>query len=246
MGAVSPRGWVAKFYRCWCAPRILSSWCATWLLPTRILVGAVRSRYFCFYDFTSRIADCSVCSGSTIATRIPNAVHRRTRAGHTGLVPIESTLDTILIPSSSSSCSRTSLGGGRRKLEPLESSIGSIKRSILRGRQIYEYEHRFRERIRERSDKILDDKLSFRSIDRKIYEEGEIKLFFRNNSIKGNLEIPYYYSSVSLQFERIRVPRICTCASRYTIGRPLSTPCYHSPDTRASSSRTSVSVHTLR
>lgn len=37
---------------------------------TYYISGAVESRDFCFYDFTSRIADCSVCSGSTIGTRI--------------------------------------------------------------------------------------------------------------------------------------------------------------------------------
>lgn len=104
------------------------------VLPTQIL-AAVRSRYFCFYDFTSRIADCSVCSGSTIATRIPNAVHRRLRTRGSS---IESTLDAILVPSPSSSSSHESRWR-TRKLRPLESSIGSIKRSILRARQIYEY-----------------------------------------------------------------------------------------------------------
>lgn len=134
MEAVFPRGcdWVANFYRCESRAHILSSQCATWVLPTQIL-AAVRSRYFCFYDFTSRIADCSVCSGSTIATRIRNPVHRRRLRTRGVFDRIHPRYDSPSFFFSQKSRWRT------RKLKPLESSIGSMERSILRGRQIYEY-----------------------------------------------------------------------------------------------------------
>lgn len=61
------------------------------------------------------------------ATRIPNAVHRRLRTPRSN--------PTLEMRFSFLRKSRWRT----RKLNPLEFSIGSIKRSILRGRQIYEY-----------------------------------------------------------------------------------------------------------
>ena len=88
--------------------------------------GAAWSRYFCLYDFTSRIVDCSVCSGSTIATdRDFKREHRCAPPPPPAFGRTRWTFASSRFVSSEAAAARM------RKLEPLEFAIGRPERSIF-------------------------------------------------------------------------------------------------------------------